>query len=118
MRIYEEKAPAVVLPVERKRGGWRLLITAHLKIILIVNIVIVDQCVYLDHLGEHGGDCFRQQCPPYENDNSHLNCELKARCEEVMPVPAPPFHRLNILVSIRILVLMMMVITPTCSSQV
>ena len=91
MRIYEEKAPAIVLPVERKRGGWRLLITAHLKIILIVNIAI-DQCVYLDHLGEHGGDCFRQQCPPYENDNSHLNCELEARCEEVMPVATPSFY--------------------------
>ena len=40
MRIYEEKAPAVVLPVERKRGGRGLLITAHLKINLNINIVI------------------------------------------------------------------------------
>ena len=39
MRIYE--APAVVLPVERKGGSRRLLITTHLKIIFIITLTIM-----------------------------------------------------------------------------
>ena len=39
MRIHE--LPAVVLPVERKGGSRRLLITTHLKIIFIITLTIM-----------------------------------------------------------------------------
>ena len=80
MRIYE--APAVVLPVERKGGSRRLLITTHLKIIFIITltimIILVAIFIFCHLLGQ--------------NDEIHLNCELKARCEEVMPVPTSSFY--------------------------
>ena len=37
-------------------------------------------------------------------DEINLNCELKARCEEEMPIPTSPFNRLNILVSRRMMI--------------
>ena len=80
MRIYE--APAVVLPVERKGGSRRLLITTHLKIIFIITLYNHD------HLGGDFHFCHLLG----QNDEIHLNCELKARCEEVMPVPTSSFY--------------------------